>query len=466
MNSVILVLLGESARLFLSKLIEKYYSANIYHTICPANLIPDTHPNSFVFHSFDPTSLYKITKNLPAEANQIFILHDNDEELEAIIQNLKTLYPQTPMICNASIELQHFDNLLQISTHEILSDHLASLLINTPQTPQNFGLGQGEIIEILVPPGSLYCYRSISSISQKDWKIVGIYRGNEFLLSRFSTTIQPNDRLLAVGDWRILNHIYKQITNSLGQFPIPFGKDLFLYLDESLCDENEILKDIEDALFLHRKLNNQTLYIALLNPRTFSLIEHLKKLDDPTIQVFIHYNTQQFPQVIQADTQKKIGLAILNPKLFNFNKKLLFDLAIPIFKIGSYPLEQCTQSVVLLEEQSHNIASAVLDISSQLSLDLHLFDFDCDEKYHTQEKEEFDTLSKVFNKKINYTRSSLKNPILLLKEEFQSCLQFLPFSPNVKQNARFAFVNTDLSLHSSLSHIQPQIILPSSYEND
>lgn len=469
MKKIGLILNGKTAQNFLSQLLEQYHSANYYIIITQEQaLIPPSYPNNFSFDCFDPTSPSKLFKTLKGDFDQFFIIHQNSEERKIVYSLLRQAFPKTLIIMSSKTSLEVEDEFLQeVSIPLTISNKLLNYLPNAPTTIQDFGLGEGEIMEILVPSGSVYCYRQLGSISQKEWRIVGIYRQNQLLLSNYALTIQPNDRLLAIGNPKILGNIYRQITSSLGQFPIPFGKDLFLYLDEEILDENEILKDLDDALLLHQKLNNIHLYITLLNPRSFELLAHLKSIQSTDIHLHIEYQKRTFEEILNSDKAKRIGLAILNHKIFIQNKKALFDLFVPVYKSAQTPLCECKNALTLLgEEKVENIASVTLDISSQLELNFEMYDYDVDGNYHIESFENFKTLSQVFNKPINLTQSSSKNPILFLQERPAPLLQFIPFSPSITKSTLSKLTSTDLARYSADLDLYPQILIPLPYEND
>lgn len=459
---------GKTAQYFLTQLLEQYHSSHYYTIITKEEeLIPDNHPNNFTFHCFDATSPSKLFKALREEFDRIFLIHQNAEERKVIYTLLREIFPKTLIILSGTNSLDVEDKFLQeISIPLVVGNKLINYLPDSPHTLQDFGLGEGEIMEILVPSGSVYCYRQLGSISQKEWRIAGIYRQNQLLLSNYALTIQPNDRLLAIGNPKILGNIYRQITSSLGQFPIPFGKDLFLYLDEEILDENEVLKDLDDALLLHQRLNSNHLYITLSNPRSFELLSHLKSIQSIDIHLHIDYQKRSFEEILNSDKAKKIGLAILNHKLFTQHKKTLFELFVPIYKTAQTPLCECKSALTLLgEEKVENIASVTLDISSQLDLNFEMYDYDVDGNYHTESFENFKILSQVFNKPINLTQSSTKNPIVLLQERPKPLLQFIPFSPSIAKSTLSKLASTDLSRYSADLDIYPQILIPLPYEN-
>lgn len=463
MKKIGLILKGQTAQNFLNKLLSQYHSSNFYTIITPdKRLIPQTHPDNFIFHHFDPTSAYKLKKALSSHLDSIFLIHKNHQDSEVIYKILHESFPKIPIILHSKRPLDSKDPLLEeVSISSVVANKLLSYLSNIPTPIQDIGLGKGEIMEIPVPSGSVYCYRTLGSISQKEWKIVGIYRNEELLLSSYSLSIRPNDRLLAIGNPKILSNIYRQITNALGQFPIPFGKDLFLYLDEDVLSENEILHDLSEALFLHRHLNNSQLIITILNPKRFELLEHIKSIQDKEINVYLNYTPQTLPQIFNAHHQKRIGLAILNRKLFQIPevKKTLFDLSTPVFKTTQTSIQECSHSLVLLENEK-DIASVTFDIASQLDLKIKIYDFEVDGHYHHECFESYKNLSKIFAKPIEHIQSNTKNPIVYALEIEKPILQFIPFDLSVANTTLLNVASTKLSYHSAQLSRHPQILIP------
>lgn len=469
MKKIGLILEGKTAQNLLDKILHQYHSSNYYTILTPEqSLIPQTYPDNFKFFYADPTSLFKIQKAFSGEFDQFFLVLSNPEERKESYTLLRSIFAKTPIALNSVESFRIEDEFLEeVSIPSVISSKLLTFLPNTPTTIQDFGLGKGEVAEILVPSGSVYCHRQVGSIAQKDWKIVGIYRKDELLLSSYSLSIQPNDKLLAIGDPVILGNIYRQITNSLGQFPIPFGKDLFLYLDENMMNENEILRDLDEALYLHKKLNSNQLHITLLHPRNFELIAHLKSIQDEKIHCIIDYDSKNLGELIELDKAKRIGLAILHHRLFDEYREELYELSSPIFKTTQISIQECLNSLVFLgEHEVENIASVALDITSQLGFEFEVYDYDVDGSYHTQCFENFKSISQVFNIPLKHTQSSNKNPILYLQELQSPTLQLLPFTHSITYSSLTKLASTDVARLSADLHKFPQIYIPIPHEND
>lgn len=463
MKQIALILEGKCAQFFLEKLLLSFHSSNFYTVITPnPDLIPSSHPDNFSFHCFDPSSKPKLQRTLTFDLDLIFLVFEDFQECQMSYSTIRDLFPLAHIIFHSTQSLEAQDSLLEeISSPLLASNKLLTYLPNIPAPIQDLGLGKGEVMEIPVPSGSVYCYRTLGSISQKEWKIVGVYRGEELLLGTYSLSLQPNDRLLAIGNPSILQNVYRQITSSLGQFPIPFGKDLFLYLDEDLQNENEILQNISEALFLHKQLNCNQLIITLLNPKRFDLINHIKSIQDEQVNVYVDYSAQKLTEILQNHHKKRIGLAIMHYKFFQSLdiRKTLFELSIPTFKTSQISIQDCHSSLSFLEKDQ-TIASIALDIASQLQLDFEIYDFDVDGHFHTESFETYKNLSQIFNKPIHLIKSNTKNPIIYLLELEKPILQFLPLDLASISKTISGAVSTQLTFHALKLNKYPQILIP------
>jgi Trk K+ transport system NAD-binding subunit len=122
-------------------------------------------------------------------------------------------------------------------------------------TPTNVGLGQGEIIEVAVMPTSIIAGYPVGKFSSKRWRIVAIFRGDKLILPRPRTVVKPGDRVLIVGDPKILKYIAGLIKSGEPQFPLQFGVEELLFLPE--YDE----KTVKDALYFFQNTKLQKVRI-------------------------------------------------------------------------------------------------------------------------------------------------------------------------------------------------------------
>ncbi|WP_205589478.1 MULTISPECIES: COG3400 family protein [Helicobacter] len=469
MKRVALILEGAVAKKFLETLASKYFSNNFYLVITKdASFLPSTLPSTFEAHVFDPTSAYRLHAVLDAKISDVFVMLDNPQEQHAIYEIIRQRNKDVRLLVNLPRADMwggiKDDRLVIIDNTQILANKCIAKIPNVPSVPQGFGLEQGEVMEIGVPYGSVFAYRHIGALRQKDYKIVGIYRKNKFFLSHPSTIILPRDQLLVAGNPEVLNNVYLQVKSNVGQFPAPFGRDIYLYIDMRLQSPQALNRDLKQALFLHENLKSLALYVCVLNPKV-GMIESIRAIEKPDIHVVLDFSGAPFMEKLYTDSQKKIGLVVVGPELFMHqeNRKALFGITTPIFKTNTKGLEGIKKGMVVLNEsmqQSEDISSVMFDICAQMGLDMLLYDFDPDKRYKVEVIDNYKHLSHIYSRKIKIIRTSMKNPILFLRKLEASIMQFLPFESCITQSQLFWMLSTKVEKIAFLSNTHPQIFIP------
>jgi len=123
-----------------------------------------------------------------------------------------------------------------VATASLLERQIESGIV----TPTNIGLGQGEIIEVSVMPTSIIAGYPVGKFSSRRWRIVAIFRGDRLILPKPRTIVKPGDRVLIVGDPKILKYIAGLIKSGEPQFPLQFGVEEVIFLPE---EREEVIKD-------------------------------------------------------------------------------------------------------------------------------------------------------------------------------------------------------------------------------
>lgn len=413
------------------------------------SILPTKTPDNFTFLKFDATSFSKLYAIFTNNISEIFIIFEKSEEIDTIYQNIRKIRRSIKISILDYYGIGHDDkNLSIIDANKILSSRVVDKLPNVPVTAQNIGLGAGEIMEVAIPFGSSFVYRSIGSIAQKNWKIVGVYRSNSLILAKDSVVILPNDSLLILGDPLVLKNIYQAIKRELGQFPAPFGNNIYLYIDMLISSSANIYRNLDEALELHKRLKNKRLIIRVANPTNSDVLKHIKEFERKDISVNIDYFSKPFSKVIVDDKNRfGIGMVLVENRLFEDwrVRRGFYQLGLPLLKIGKESLNSIAKSVVLLssKKEIEKISPVVFDISSQLELNIDLYDFNPDGDDRSEIVEHFENLSKIYVKELNIITTTNENPIRWLNRQ-NSYLQILPFTPEVAKPFRFWYLSTDL----------------------
>lgn len=468
MKQVLIVAEGSVAGIFLEFLLEKYHSNNFYTIISNDSAILSLKfkPN-FNLLKLEPTSPFFLSPLINRNLYSIFVIVPNPAKCSEICRIIRGISKEIPLILSCkqkstlSHELQGDSKTQIISTDFLGAKSLIEKVPNIPIIARGFGLNKGEIMQINIPFGSAYTYISVGSILQKGWSIAGIYRQNNFILVKPTTIILPNDSILAVGEPRILNKIYKRISSNKNNFPAPFGNDIFAYID-CRADRMDIENIIADALWLHKKIKNDNLVLNILNPSDVLLLNEIKNLANGDIRVIVDYDKKSVIAKIEQDSSKKMGLIIASSDIFKStkNRRILYKANRPILKVGKeVRLSEIADSLVIANSlHTQNIAYTIVDISSQLNLGIGLYEFDLDGEYDEILSTYYRNLGRIFNKKIDIARTHAKNPLFWLYK--QSVLQFIPLEISLLKSPLLWLLEKNANHLSLHIHKNPQILLP------
>ena len=418
MKKILIILDGIVAKKLMQRIIEAITGDYSYDVIYMSDLIlPVQKPSNFTFYKFDPTSKSKLAMVLDKDIHtEVLIALNSKDEMLNVIKNIREHTKNLQMTVLDYWGMKISDPLVRIYKGiEVLANGMVEKLPNVPVLAQNIGLRQGEIMEIRIPFGSSYAYRYIGSIEQKEWKIFGLYRNQKMITIKPSLVLKPNDVILVIGKPDVLMQVYNVIGKTQGQFPMPFGRNIYLYLDLYLQNDASVKKAIDEAKYLNQKLKNNLLIV----------------------------------RIIKEDSRKNnIGMIMLTPEMFKNKENIqsVLDLKIPIFKFGKENLKAVKRTVIILNDTNsyEQISPIVFDISSQLKIKTKIFDLDPvgDKEGKTNLLDHFENLAKIFNEKIEVVTSG-QNPIRELKKQ-KDMLQLLPLKEKMfKKKFLFKFLYTN-----------------------
>ena len=455
MKKILIILDGIVAKKLLQRVIETNTGENYYDVIYINDaILTEKRPSNFTFFKFDPTSKSKLSMVLEKDIHsQVLIALNSKDEMLNVIKNIKEEKPKMQMSILDYWGIDIVDQYINIYKGiDVLANGMVERLPNIPVVAQNIGMKQGEIMEIRIPFGSSYAYRYIGSIEQREWKIFGLYRKQQLITIKPSLIIKPNDIILIIGKPEVLMQVYNAVGKTQGQFPMPFGHNLYLYLDLYAQNERNVRKDVIEAKYLNQVLKNQKLIVRVTRPTTVQLMKfitkELKGIDNVVIE--IDYHNLGFDKLLKKDLKNfDIGLMMISHELFGNKNGIskLIELRIPILKIGYGDITAIKESTILLNDTRsyEQISPIVFDVSSQLKLRTKIFDMDPlgneDKSYIL---DHFENLAKIFSQKIEII-SNEKNPIRELKRQ-KNVLQIMPLKKDMLEKRsfyRFFYTNSD-----------------------
>jgi len=470
MKNVLVILDGKIAKYLVKRMIALNNNSNQYDIVYnDDSIFSDQLPSNFTLYKFDPTSHSKLKFVLDKALYQdALVALDTKEDTIAVIANIRMKYRDLNFAVFDQWDLDLNDkNIKYYRSNDILSNGLVEQLPNIPVFAQNIGLRQGEIMEIKIPFGSTYAYRYIGSIGQKNWKIVALYRNEKLINIKPSLIIKPSDIIIVIGKPDVLIQVYNAISKSSTQFPMPFGKNIYLYIDMFIQSEKEILDAIEDCKILHQRLKNAEFVVKITRPNNVECLNKVKYhlFSIKNIKLEVDYYNLGIHKIMKIDKIKyDIGLVVLTQSLLQYKEAIkdIIHLKLPIFKIGNENISSLKHSLLLLGEERlyEQISPMLFDISTQLKISPKVLDIDpIGDKNRENLIGHLQNLSKIFNQNINLVQEKDSNPIERLKKE-HNILQILPLKEEMFQKRRIRFFFTDSDLLSFDNYKFNQILMP------
>ncbi len=450
MKKILIIADGSEARAFLQRLEDLDTSGNIYHIVYYRDAtLPKKRSEQFIYYRFDPTSSVKLTPLI--EDNdffQVMLILGNKVDMTATYDSIRSVAAKLPIILLDKWDLEIVDqHTMVIKLQERVANLLSNYLPDIPLWAQNIGLEQGEVMEIKIPFGSAYVFRHVGNIEQKRWRIAAVYRKQQLILPEPKTMLLPDDTILAVGNPNVLKGVYKSIKRQFGQFPLPYGQNIYALIDMVNMSDTQIDQICNDAMLMHAKLNSKKLILRIVNPKLGKMFDKLKGYQESaSIDVLFDFLNLSMQRIILNDMELNyIGLFIVDKEFFTQYKEFLYRLKLPVLKIGQNGFFNIRHTVVLSDESDkiEQLSSVIFDFSSQLGLDISFFDFTADMSEEREKIiEHFENLSKLFEEKVRIVKTD-KNPIreLLPQDDF---LQFVIFEKKLLEPRWLAFFSTDI----------------------
>ena len=469
MKNVLILASGEIAQHFVRWVGKSRIDLNKYYITCSEKKLEalDSTLENITYINIDPTSLMRV-RNLMEDKNftTIFIVMEERKAAEYTYKNIRMITAKTLIVFVSSWSDIDFDdvNLSVLNVNEIVASNLYEKLPNVPLIAKNIGLGKGEIMEVLIPFGSSFAYKHVGSMGHRKWKIVALYRKGKQLFVNAATMLYPNDKLIIIGNPLVLEEVYKKVNKRQGIFPEPFGKNVYLLID-SMQTKEEILIQVNEAIYLSNQLKKTRLYIRLINANNFEVISEIRTLESDNIDIMVTYRDHNILKDIDFDiSQYDIGLFMLDRKCFLKKKIKLYLVGYkkPIYLFGEKSLYNMKEALMLMGEERmmESISASIFDFSESLGLELTLCDYspDGDFQESTQITEHYETLSLLYNFKITIEKKQV-NPIReLIKHD--EVLIVTPFVDEIKKITLFKIFSIKPDAYTMSITKHPQLLIP------
>jgi len=470
MKNILILADGSIARHFVEWVGRKRVADNKYYVTCfQESATPEKLGKSITLIKADPTSYARI-KHIMEEVkfSHVFIVMETKEDALYTLKNIRLVENKIRIVMVNQWDDPEIgrdeENVTVLNVDELIAAHLYDHLPNVPVVAQNVGLGKGEIMEIHVPFGSTFAFRHVGSILQRKWKIAAIYRDEKQILPTNATTILPNDTLLVLGKPMVLDGVYRTINKRIGLFPEPFGKDLYLILDFRTDQEHAVLY-MKESLYMLEKLEDKSLFVRILHPNNFDLIDEIKAFESDRVTISVCYDEKEISHLIEYDIQEyDIGLILSSIDAFSDDEimETLYNLRKVVYLFGDQLLYNIKESVILMDDERkmESISSTAFDVSESLGLELCLCDFDPEGDFESKKIviEHYETLAHIFNMEIKIEQK-VSNPVRELST-MDNVLQIAPFERELHTGSLWKLVSTKVKDFLLTSKKHPKLLVP------
>ena len=470
MKNILILADGSIAKHFIEWVGRKRVAENKYYVTCfNEGATPEKMGKNITLIKADPTSYARIKHIMDdIKFSHVFIVMENKEDAVYTLKNIRLVEDKIRIVLVNQWDDPEVGrdekNVTLLNVDELIAAHLYDHLPNVPVVAQNVGLGKGEIMEIHVPFGSTFAFRHVGSILQRKWKIAAIYREEKQILPTSATTILPNDTLLVLGKPMVLDGVYRTINKRIGLFPEPFGKDLYLIIDFRTDKENAILY-LKESLYMLEKLEEKSLFIRLLYPNDFELIDEIKQYESDRVTISVCYDDSNIAQLIEYDIQEyDIGLVLNSIDTFSHEEimETLYSLKKVVYLFGDQLLYNIKESVILMDNdrKMESISSAAFDVSESLGLELTLCNFDPEGDFESKKIviEHYETLAHIFNMEIKIEQK-VSNPIREINGK-ENILQIAPFEKDLHSGGIWRLISTRVQDFLLTSKKHPKLLVP------
>jgi len=470
MKNILILADGSIARHFIEWVGRKRVAENKYYVTCfNDGATPEKMAKNITLIKADPTSYARIKHIMDdVKFSHVFIIMENKEDALYTLKNIRMVEDKIRIIL-----LNQWDdpevgrdeeNVTIVNSDELIASHLYDHLPNVPVVAQNVGLGKGEIMEIHVPFGSTYAFRHVGSILQRKWKIAAIYRHEKQIIPNNATTILPNDTLLVLGKPMVLEGVYRTINKRIGLFPEPFGKDLYLIIDFRY-DQKEALLYLKESIYLLEKLEDKSLFVRILHPNNFDLIDEIKTYESDKVNISVCYDDKEISHLIEYDIQEfDIGLILSSIESFSDEEIMntLYALRKVVYLFGDQLLYNIKESIIIMDEdrKMESISSTAFDVSESLGLELCLCDFDPEGEFESKKIiiEHYETLSHIFNMDLKISQK-ISNPIREIAS-MDNVLQIAPFEKDLHSGSLWKMISTQVKDFILTTKKHPKLLVP------
>ena len=117
------------------------------------------------------------------------------------------------------------------------------------KTPHAIGIGKEEILEVEVNPNSRLANKKLGLLKPINWRLGIIYREGNIIVPTVETVLRPRDRVVILGDPKVLQTVADVLTFNYEKFPLEYGPILLAYVSPQ-----DDMRYIEEVAYVYSTL--------------------------------------------------------------------------------------------------------------------------------------------------------------------------------------------------------------------
>ena len=138
---------------------------------------------------------------------------------------------------NGHEELEHYGVKI-INPVLIASESILNIIQKNYAKPNDIGLGQGEIVEVIIRRRSHIVDRKMRYLSPSRWKVAAAYRNGQLVIPDGNFKLQIGDKAVLVGDPKVVENIVNILMIGKPEFPLQYGQT-FGVLADAVTEQDE-----------------------------------------------------------------------------------------------------------------------------------------------------------------------------------------------------------------------------------
>jgi len=333
----------------------------------------------------DATSRLVLERAGVAEADTVLIT-TTTEAVNIEVARILHEHFQVPRVVSIGITqkgIEHLESLgVEVeSIFTVSATGLRNRMEHKTKAVHGIGLGKGEILEVEVHPHSRLANKPLAALHPKSWHVGIVYREGNILIPGGDTILRPKDKVVILGDPKVLRTVTDLLTFRFTLFPLEYGDTLVALFTNG--EEESFLNEIAYLLSVFPLKNA----MFLLPPDSDALAGRLRNLEETRILQGLHI--EEIPagpvietlRVIQQSLGRRVAIIVLpkeatvrpswgrlkNPRGKRFLRNLSEAFGCPVLLAGgSFPYARVAVPCIDRDSLQHALETT-LEMSSAIS---------------------------------------------------------------------------------------------------